>query len=632
MTAIAGYVAHGGPLPPSVGCSQILDVLARFGGDAKSIERLGDAAFGRDLRKVVPEDDFDCQPLLGSGGGCLFVADARIDNRDELTARFNLDNVRASRMSDGAMLLVAWDRLGLRCVDHLLGDYTFAVWEERERRLTLARSPLGFKPLFYTRNDRFTAFATMPDGLTTVVPAALNRGQAAAIAAGQPFRTDETMFSGVRRVLSGHAVVITPNGQTIRRLWDLDNVGPPPSSLAEAGERLRSELDRAVSAQLRRRGGRVAAQLSAGRDSSAVATTAARLLAAGGEQLIALTAAPRVGFREGENAAWLPDESEIAAATAALHPNIDHHVCRSSPAAVRQMFGRIHRHHFGPMLNTGNAEWYIHTLEAAKAKGAAILLTGGMGNFSISRGGAGAIADVLRENGVLAWWKLSRALTRGEQSWRSIANSTAGPWMPRQLHRAIVSAMGRSRNADVTLPLLRSAFRAEGERLAAEGLRDQRPSPDLRTRVRDYLYETDNADLTGIASWGVEQRDPTSDRRLVEFCHSLAARHLASSDTPRPAYAAAFADRVPPAVIEGARRGFQAADWLEVYRPEAIREALASYAANPLIGDLFDLDEAGRMLDCWPRHSGYEADILQVYGQHLLNTVALAGFIAQHFD
>ena len=632
MSAIAGYVDHRGPSCPISACHQILDTLSPLGGDGKDVRCLGNAAFGRDLRTVVPEDEFDGQPLVGAGGRCLLVADARIDNRQEIIARLGLDRFAGARMSDSALLLAAWERYGLACVDHLLGDFVFAVWEQEERRLTLARSPLGSRPLFYAPGDEFVAFATLPHALSWLVPAKLNRAEAAAIAGGEPFQSDDTLFEGISRVHSGHAVVFTPNGRSVRRIWDLDSVGSPPPSLAEAGEALRAELDRAVTAQLRRTGGKVAAQLSSGRDSSAVVGTAARLLAAKHEPLLALTAAPRVGFRDGNETDWLSDESPIAAETAARYSNIIHRICRSRPAPVKDLFDQIHQNHFGPMLNASNAEWYLHTLEAASQEGATVLLTGGMGNFSISRGGVNAVSDVLREDGLRAWWQLSRSLKRsGQAEWRTLANMTIGPWLPRIVHHALLRGAGRQDGVAFQLPLLRRPFRTTAEQVGVGNMRDRRPSPSLRIRARDYLYGAENADLVGIATWGVDVRDPTADRRLVELCHSFAARHLTACDPPRPVYAAAFSDRVSPEVSAGRRRGFQAADWLEVYRPDEIRAALVSYSANPVVAELFDFERSQQILDDWPSEGGYKAQAIREYGQRFLNSVSLAGFIALRF-
>ena len=119
---------------------------------------------------------------------------------------------------------------------------------------------------------------------------------------------------------------------------------------------------------------------------------------------------------------------------------------------------------------------------------------------------------------------------------------------------------------------------------------------------------------------------------ILEYCYSFAGPQLFSPASQRPAYEAAFADRLPREVIEGRRRGFQGADWLELYHPDYVRPALLGYAQNPLVAELIDLEAADRLFAEWPAAGCGLSENLWLYGQHLLNTVALAGFIALHFD
>ena len=146
------------------------------------------------------------------------------------------------------------------------------------------------------------------------------------------------------------------------------------------------------------------------------------------------------------------------------------------------------------------------------------------------------------------------------------------------------------------------------------------------------LYLIDNSDQASLAEWGIDERDPTSDRRVVEYCYSLSSAQLASPHSSRPAYQAAFGERLPPEVIAGRQRGFQGADWTELYRPEFVRPTLMRYAESPLVAELLDLGAAERLFEQWPAAGSGSREHIALYGQHVLNTVALAGFIAQHFD
>lgn len=167
---------------------------------------------------------------------------------------------------------------------------------------------------------------------------------------------------------------------------------------------MRAELERAVAAQLRRRDGAIACQLSSGRDSSAVATTAARILSGTSEKLIALTGAPREGFSGPALGSRLADESHLAALTANAHPNMSHFVCRSEWRPVGPDLRRATNVHFGPLLNPAGLNWSSQVEKQACASGASVLLIGSTGNFSISAGGQSHLVDLLTGNGFGPWW------------------------------------------------------------------------------------------------------------------------------------------------------------------------------------------------------------------------------------
>src|SRR5258707_15697741 len=89
-------------------------------------------AVGRRLHRLLPEDAFGRQPLLGAGGRLVLVADLRLDNREDLQRALNIPSDRSRTLCDTAILLAAWERWEEECFDQLVGNYAFALWD-RER-------------------------------------------------------------------------------------------------------------------------------------------------------------------------------------------------------------------------------------------------------------------------------------------------------------------------------------------------------------------------------------------------------------------------------------------------------------------------------------------------------------------
>ena len=151
-------------LPVAPACHAMLQALSIYGPDDRAQYTSPSLAMGRCLLRLLPEDDFDQQPLSGAGVTSL-VADLRLDNREELAAELGLSKQQISTLADSDLLLAAWQRWREECLDHLAGAFSFAVWDEQEQHLFLARDHTGERPLFYASAANCFAFASMPKGL-----------------------------------------------------------------------------------------------------------------------------------------------------------------------------------------------------------------------------------------------------------------------------------------------------------------------------------------------------------------------------------------------------------------------------------------------------------------------------------
>src|SRR5262245_19306417 len=327
MTALAGMWRFDGRPDAAESCERMLAVQKLYGPDHGAQWSDSAVALGRRLMRVLPEDAFDCQPLIGGGGRYALVADVRLDNREELTEALRIPAPQASALCDAAILLAAIERWEDASLERVVGDYAFAVWDGARRRLLLARDPLGKRPLHYHRASKFFAFASMPKGLHALpdVPYAPDEDRIAEFLRLAPETGTKSYFLGIERVEPGHVVTVTTEGLATRRHWQPSKrqlVLRRPEDYSEA---MRDLLDQAVSCRLRGTGD-VGVYLSGGFDSGAVAATAARLLAPSGRRLIAFTGAPREGYNGPAPANRIIDEAPYAAATAALYSNIEHGV------------------------------------------------------------------------------------------------------------------------------------------------------------------------------------------------------------------------------------------------------------------------------------------------------------------
>ncbi len=95
------------------------------------------------------------QPMASDDGRFVVVFNGEIYNYPQLRAELETDGAHFRTTSDTEALLHLYARHGAEMVHRLRGMFAFAIWDERQRRLFLARDPYGIKPL-YIANDGWT--------------------------------------------------------------------------------------------------------------------------------------------------------------------------------------------------------------------------------------------------------------------------------------------------------------------------------------------------------------------------------------------------------------------------------------------------------------------------------------------
>ena len=231
MSAIAGvFSRRGAPRNPGE-IDRMLTVMASRGPDGTDTWTRDAVTLGHGALHATPESVTETMPLMDPATGNVIVADVRLDNRSELIAALRLDDTPAADLGDGRLLLDAYREWGDRCVSHLLGDFAFAIWDERRRQLFLARDHFGVKPLTYHCSERLVAFASDSRSVVVLehVPTAINRDRVLdyLVDATEWIDTESTFFAGVSRLPPAHSLSITASNQRLRRYWHL----PEPEML-----------------------------------------------------------------------------------------------------------------------------------------------------------------------------------------------------------------------------------------------------------------------------------------------------------------------------------------------------------------------------------------------------------------
>ncbi|HLL31540.1 MAG TPA: asparagine synthase-related protein, partial [Allosphingosinicella sp.] len=524
MTAIAGYWSLDQRPDAAAQCERMLRSLQIYGPQTPAMASDGAIALGQRLFGLLPEERRRQRVAAGAGGATRLVADARLDNREELCDALDIPAGEGRGLADPEIMLRALERWDEAAVERLQGDFAFAFWDSRRQRLLLARDFMGQQPLYYARRDGFFAFASMAKGLHALpeIPSAPNREAVASFLALIPEDGSETFFRGVEKVRAGEIVAVTREGLRAALWWKPELEPLRLKRTEDYAEALREHLDRAVAARLRGAGSAVAAHLSGGLDSGAVASTAARLMADRGGRVTAFTGVPREGYDTSGIPNAFADEGPYAAKVAAMYPNMDHVLVRNGGSPFADL-DRLFFVYERPVLNLCNGVWMHRIMDVARDRGHRVLLSGARGNMSFSYDGMPLLTQLLSSGRLLRLARESLALVRNGTRVGTVAAQALGPFLPVPLWQAISRLRGKGRRlTDYTAisPEAAESFRI-AERAAERGLDfSYRPRRDpLETRLWSLRrVDTGNYNKGYLAGWGVDVRDPTADRRLVEFC------------------------------------------------------------------------------------------------------------------
>lgn len=222
------------------------------------------------------------EPIPESVHTLHLVANARIDNRDELLAELQRKGIlRSDDPTDEELILGAYRQWGDRCGSRLIGDFAFAVWDTERRRLFAARDPMGMRTLYVRREPGRLIFASEAQQIVRLpgVPRRLFEPAVAGHLAGPYGRNDWSFYEGVEQLSPGHSLAADASGVRTWRFWDVD----PSNELRYRSERqyaehLREILWQAVEDRLRTTRP-VGLSLSGGMDSGSIATAAGILRA-----------------------------------------------------------------------------------------------------------------------------------------------------------------------------------------------------------------------------------------------------------------------------------------------------------------------------------------------------------------
>lgn len=210
--------------------------LAHRGPDARGIFVDADAGigFGHTRLSIIDLSPAGAQPMTSSCGRYVITYNGEIYSSDELKPELEALGHRFRGHSDTEVIIEAIAEWGLRAtVERLIGMFAFAVWDRKDRRLSLVRDRLGIKPLYWGRQNGRIVFASELKAFE-VLPnwrPELNHDALVSYLRFAYVPSPHSIYRGINKLEPGRAVTIEADGKA--ETWAYWSLG----DVAERGKR-----------------------------------------------------------------------------------------------------------------------------------------------------------------------------------------------------------------------------------------------------------------------------------------------------------------------------------------------------------------------------------------------------------
>jgi len=531
------------------------DALVHRGPDGHGTVVRGSVGLAH-RRLAIVDVEGGHQPMSNEDGSVWVVYNGEIYNHADLRPELAAAGHHYRTRCDTETILHLYEEAGSHAVERLHGMFAFAVWDESNQRLLLARDRLGIKPLYYLSSGSELLFASEIKALLAAgsIHPAFNERVLPEFLATRFVSTEETFFCGIRKLLPGHILSWTRrDGIRIERYWQLPPVADQPRQTVRWHvHRLREGLEAAVRSHLMS-DVPLGVFLSGGLDSTALASLVARA-SSGPIRTFA------VGFDERE-ANELDYASLAARSIGAVHSQVI-----VSPEEYFSSLPELVWHEDEPIAFPSSVPLYFvsrlarrHVKVVLTGEGADELFLGynryriTFWNNRLGRPywalAPRALQKRLRRALATFPSSIGRYARRGfmglEPGYRSLFLESFAVF-PEGLQRRLIAAQRLSSQLDPYEVQARCYEEATG------GMLERMSHVDLQTYLPELLMKQDQMSMAA----SIESRVPFLDDDLVEYVAAMPGRLKLRGWTTKAVLRTAVRDLVPRAILTRRKMGF----------------------------------------------------------------------------
>jgi asparagine synthase (glutamine-hydrolysing) len=608
MCGIVGVFSYAGAadVNESMLCA-MRDTMVHRGPDGAGVFVSPDRRLGLGHRRlsILDVSANGAQPMATPDGRYLTVYNGEIYNFRELRRELEEDRMQFRSSSDTEVLLALYAREGPAMLKKLRGIFALAIWDAVERRLWIARDPLGVKPVYYAIHQGRFVFASEIKAILALpgFPRDVDETSLYHYLSFLTSPAPRTLFGGIFKLEAGHTLTVEPDGTVRKRqYWDPFD-GVTRESDQEAPDRLLSLLRDAVTRQMVS-DVPVGVFLSGGLDSSAnVALMAGQMNEP--VQTFSIGFKGQAGYNEFEYARMVAnqygtDHHEVELEVDDLLnflPSLIHYQDEpiADPVCVPVHFvAKLAKRHGVTVCQVGEGSdelfcgypYWSNVLTAERWSRAASIVPSRLRALApatlraLGYGETGKYEMVRRgATGQTMFWGGAEAFTEAQKR--------------RLLHPHLLDRVGSMTSHDVVLEYRRQF---EERSPNADDALSWMTYLDLRFRLPELLLM--RVDKMAMAA-SVEARVPFLDQELVRFALGVSSKRKLRDGRLKQLLKESVSDILPPAIIDRQKQGFQVPvnEWLLTGIGATTDEALADFTrAYPYLRS--DYKQAfGRPLD-----------------------------------
>ena len=209
------------------------DCLSHRGPDDSGIFAEEGITLGHRRLSIIDLSTAGHQPMKSSDGRYTIVYNGELYNFKEL--KFDLQRAESGANAgaylfktntDTEVILAAFARWGTECLKRFNGMFAFAIWDDQDKKLFIARDRMGIKPLYYyKKNDNQLIFSSELRALlsSALIKKELDQNSLCDYLRYQTVHAPSTIIKDVKMLLPGHYILASKDNFAIKRFWSLDD-------------------------------------------------------------------------------------------------------------------------------------------------------------------------------------------------------------------------------------------------------------------------------------------------------------------------------------------------------------------------------------------------------------------------